>query len=253
MLRTLIVLSAAAALVTTTACGSASSPTSPANTATTSSISLAIGAPSGAGFQITANAAMSDGTTKDVTTSVQWESLSPALATISGSGFVTVLAAGDADFRATYQAVEARTRVAVTQTRYTVSGRVSSAFPNVLQMNNVTVQIVSGPNAGMFTTTDSTGAYALSGLTTGVIDMQASVNGFSTWRLTALSVRTNTRIDPVLYPTPPVNELGLRATGQCNDTTWTYSLDMARVCNAHGGLAWGVCPGPLCETIGNIR
>jgi len=252
MVKTSLALSA---LLVTMACGSASSPTSPTPTtsATITSIGLTIGASSGAGFQITARAAMSDGTSTDVTTAAAWESLNPALATISAGGFVTVIAAGELDFRATYQAFEGRVHAAVQQTRYTISGRISPVYPNRVLMSGVTVQILSGPNAGMFVKTDSTGGYLLTGLTPGFLDIKATVDGFSAWSLSRLQLSTNTRVDPVMFPTPPVNELGLRATGQCNDISWTYSNDPSRACNTRQGIAWGVCPGPLCESLGNIR
>lgn len=251
MVKTSLVLSA---LLVTMACGSASSPTSPTPPAATiSSVSLTIGAPSGAGFQITARAAKSDATTIDVTTAAVWESLSPAIATISASGFVTVITAGELDFRATYQGFEGRVHAAVQQSRYTISGRVSPVYPNRTLMSGVTVQVVSGPNAGMFVMTDSTGGFLLGGLAPGFVDLKATVDGFSAWSLSRLQLATNTRIDPVMFPTPPTNEVGLKATGQCNDISWTYSNDPSRACNTHQGVAWGVCPGPLCEPLGAIR
>lgn len=254
MFRTSLAIATLAALTVTIACGSSSSPSPTApSAATVTSVSLVAGAPFGAGFQFTARASMSDGTTADVTSAAQWESLTPALATVDGTGFVTIVSPGDAEFRAVYRTVEARSRLAVVQTRYTISGRVSPVYPNALKMNGVTVQIIAGPNAGMFAVTDSDGVYSLTGLTSGTIDMQATVNGFSPWRLTRLAVTTNLQILPVMFPTPPVNEFGTRATGQCNDATWTYTSDPVRACNAHSGLAWGVCPGPLCDAVGTVR
>lgn len=254
MFRTSLLIATLAAVTATIACGSSStsSPTTPSD-ATVASVSLVAGAPLGAGFQFTARALMSDGTSVDVTSAAQWESLTPALATVDGTGFVTIVSPGDAEFRAVYRTVEARSRLAVVQTRYTISGRVSPVYPNSLKMNGVTVQITAGPNAGAFAVTDFDGGYSLTELTPGTIDLQATVNGFTTWRLTRLAVTTNLLIQPVMFPTPPVNEFGTRATGQCNDATWTYTADPVRACNAHGGLAWGVCPGPLCDALGSVR
>jgi len=143
---------------------------------------------------------------------------------------------------------------AVAPTRFSVSGRVSPAFPNQpLYLGGVLVQITSGPNAGASAVSDGSGAYRISGLSSGVIDLRAAIDGFSPWLLNKLSLDHNLELDPVLFPTPPVNSSGVKATGQCNDASWTWAVTPDRACQLHGGVAWGVCPGPLCEVIGNIR
>lgn len=239
-----------------TSCGTtASSPTSPsATSATVTSLTLTAAAPAGAGFQIKASAGLSDGTSKDVTALSSWESMSPQLATISNGGMVTVVSAGEADFRATYLAVAAGLHVSVIQSRYTLSGRVTPVYPNFpLYISGATVLITSGPNVGTFAITDSLGYYSINGLSPSTVGIQVKVAGFSTWTLNNLPIGVDASIDPVLFPTPPVNASGLSATAQCLDASWTWTQTLDRACAAHLGVAWGVCPGPICDSIGNIR
>ena len=56
-------------------------------------------------FQLTATARMSDGSTRDVTSSAAWESSNPGIAAVSSTGMVTVVGNGELDVRATYQNV----------------------------------------------------------------------------------------------------------------------------------------------------
>lgn len=55
--------------------------------------------------QFTATAVLSDGTTQTATTQATWQSSNTTVATVSSSGMVTALAAGETDIRATYQSV----------------------------------------------------------------------------------------------------------------------------------------------------
>src|SRR5438067_13477103 len=55
--------------------------------------------------QFTATATMSDNTTQDVTTQATWRSSDSTVVTVSATGVVSALAAGDADVTATYSNV----------------------------------------------------------------------------------------------------------------------------------------------------
>jgi hypothetical protein len=48
---------------------------------------------------------MSDGTSRDVTSTATWESSNQSLASVSGSGLVTVVGTGELDVRASYQGI----------------------------------------------------------------------------------------------------------------------------------------------------
>jgi uncharacterized protein YjdB len=92
------------------ACGSSTTPstvTSIAVTGTTPAI--------GASSQFTASAAMSDGTTQDVTSLATWQSSNTSDATVSTSGLVTGVAAGTVVVQATYQNVTGSDQITVSQ------------------------------------------------------------------------------------------------------------------------------------------
>jgi len=103
------------------ACGSddPSPPTPVAPTPTTTAVQVrAAGDASGtleAGQtrQFAATATLSTGTTSDVTQQATWQSSTPAVATVSSTGLVTAVAAGDADISATYQSVKGTMGVGV--------------------------------------------------------------------------------------------------------------------------------------------
>jgi hypothetical protein len=235
-------------------CGTSSSPTSPAPVATAAasvtSISIARGASTGAGFQLSATAALSDSTTKDVTTLATWRATTPTLATVDAAGLVTVLETGEATFEATYQSVMGSTRMAVVQVRFSVTGRVATVFPNEPRyLGGMTVSVTGGANAGAFAISDDNGYFTLSGLRAGVMNMGATRPGYYGWVLNGLHLDGNQEIGVTLFPLPPINSAGERATAQCNDATWTWTDTTVRACLGHGGVAWGVCPGALCEIL----
>jgi hypothetical protein len=232
--------------------GDSKSPVSPTPSAGTTATSLAVtsAAPAGAGLQLTATVTLSDGTSRNVTTTSAWESSNPALATVSDAGLVTVVSGGDVDFRATYQSVAGTLRVSVVQTRYAISGRVSPVFPNQPgYLANVKVDVTSGPNAGAFTYTGPDGAFTIPGLSAGRLDLRVAIAGYSTWTLVGLNLAADEAINPTLFPMPPRNETGATATAQCNDATWTWTDTRDGACVGHGGVAWGMCPGPICDNI----
>ena len=64
-------------------------------------------------FQLSATARLSDASTRDVTTSAQWESADTAIAIVTPGGLVSSVAGGDVEIRATYQGVVGSVRLAV--------------------------------------------------------------------------------------------------------------------------------------------
>jgi hypothetical protein len=244
----------AVSLFAAIACGSSPSPTSPepstAAAASVTAITIARGASTGAGFQLSATAALSDGTAKDVTTLATWRATTPTLATVNAAGLVTVLESGDATFEAAYQSVTGSMRMAVVQVRFAVTGRVATVFPNEPRyVSGISVIVTSGTNTGAFAISDDNGYFTLSGLRAGVMNLGATRPGYYGWVLNGLHLDDNQEIGVTLFPLPPINSAGERATAQCNDATWTWTDTTARACLGHGGIAWGVCPGPLCEIL----
>ena len=89
------------------ACGhNAASPAAPtAPGSAVSSIAVTSAPVSNASIQMTAMAKLADGSSQDVTRTAAWESSNPAVATVSPTGMVSVVGAGELDVRATYQSV----------------------------------------------------------------------------------------------------------------------------------------------------
>jgi len=71
--------------------------------------------------------------------------------------------------------------------------------------------------------------------------------------MTNLMIDGDKQIEVVMYPTPPTNAAGETATGRCKDSTWTWTSSIPNACTDHGGLAYGVCPGPMCGAPLNPR
>jgi uncharacterized protein YjdB len=90
-----------------TACGgSSTNPAGPTTSAATVATVVVTSAPApGSSLQMTATARLSDGTSRDVTGAAAWESSNRAVATVSPTGMVAVVSAGELDVRATYQTV----------------------------------------------------------------------------------------------------------------------------------------------------
>jgi hypothetical protein len=250
MVKRLLVV---ASLLAAVACGSTSNPSPTAPTpvdATVSALAVTATPPSAGSFRLKSTATLSDGTSKDVTTSTVWESSDRTRATVSAAGVVTIVESGDVTFQGTYLAVVAALRMAVVQTRFKVFGSVSPVFPNQPRyLPGVRVDVVSGLDTGMFAVTDASGNFEIAGLRSGILDLRAQPSGYSMWTLMGIHLEADQNIDATLFPVPPVNASGERATAQCNDATWTWSQTTDRICFGHGGVAWGVCPGPICDAL----
>ena len=93
---------------------------------------------------------------------------------------------------------------------------------------------------------DGNGVFRFSPQTFGVVGILATKDGFQLWRLTNLTVDQDRMLDVTLFPTPPTTG-GATATARCGDGTWSWARSWADACTANGGVAYGVCPGPLCD------
>lgn len=107
------IMSLALALVAfgflTTACGSSSTAPSAVNTVTVTGAAPAVGATA----QYSAVANLSNGSTENVTTSATWTSSNPDLATVSSTGLVTAVAAGNVSISATFDSVTGTAQAAL--------------------------------------------------------------------------------------------------------------------------------------------
>jgi carboxypeptidase family protein/Big-like domain-containing protein len=234
-------------LVATTACTSNSTPASPtAASATVSAVALTRATISASVVQMTATAALTDGTTRDVTSAATWTTSNPAIAVVSSGGRVTILSSGDVDVRATYQNVTGSMRLALTQ-KFALSGIVTEGAPAERPLANARVAIIDGADAGAVVSTDATGAFRFDTVTAGVMSMEVTRDGYLLWRATNLTMDRDRQIDLELFPVPPTNAAGASATARCGDGTWSWAPTRGDACTTNGGVIYGVCPGPLCD------
>jgi hypothetical protein len=94
----------------------------------------------------------------------------------------------------------------LTLTTFTLNGTVTDGTSGAMLPNSL-VQVTEGVNAGKSATTDSTGTYAIAGLTPGTFIMSASAVSYQT-TARQVAVATDTRVDFVLQrpcnpPAPP--------------------------------------------------
>jgi hypothetical protein len=234
------------------ACAGTSNTTTPTATPTTSVSAVTVTSVvlSSSTFQLTAMARMSDGTARDVTSSSAWASSNAGFAVVSTSGLMTVVGSGDVEMRATYQSVLGTLRIVVTQpppqAKYTVSGVAREVPPGAIVLADLRIEITAGPDAGTVLMSDAGGFFSVT-LMSGVISMQATKDGYQIWRLGNLTMNQNRAFDIVMFLTPPNNPAGAPATARCNDGTWSWALTRVHACTENGGIAYGQCPGPICQ------
>jgi carboxypeptidase family protein/Big-like domain-containing protein len=256
---------ACAALVATFAACSSSdkssgSPTSPSPTPSPSptlsvrSVTVTAAPRTASTFQMAARAEMSDGSARDVTADAQWATSNADLATISPAGVLTVVHSGQVDVRATYQNVTGTLAMTVAampppgSTLVILSGTTSETPPAAKPLANVTVRVTSGPGAGRSTVTDPQGRFGFTEFPAGELTLEAVKDGYVTWQMAGIQLDHDREIGIVMFPTPPTDNSGATATARCNDGSWSWAQTPSAACTANGGVAYGVCPGPLCTT-----
>ncbi len=133
-------------------------------------------------------------------------------------------------------------------TEFAVGGIVQSIDKPNRAVGGALIQIMQGANTGKSTVSDETGSFAIFGLTPGPATVRVSRNGFQTWTSKDFDLQHDTKIAVELFTAPPTNSSGATATGRCNDGSWTWASTRADACVNGSGLAYGVCPGPLCKS-----
>jgi hypothetical protein len=224
---------------------------SPSPGATVRSVVLQSTSTSTSTFQMSARADMSDGSTRDVTRLSKWETSNPTLAVVSDSGVLNVVGSGQVEVRATYESVTGAMGLLVSgppkPSTYALAGTAVEATPVSKILQGVRLQVVEGADAGMAETTDMNGTFRFSTLKPGTITIEATKEGYLPWRVTKLEVDRDRQIQVVLYPIPPKDASGADATARCKDNTWSWDKTRTEACAANGGIAYTVCPGPMCE------
>lgn len=175
-------------------------PTPTPATPTVSSVAVTSNRTGVTTYQLQATAAMSDGTTRDVTSAAQWETSNPALCTVSSSGLLTAMRSGDVQVRANYQNVTGSTSLSLSVPLYSLTGIVSEAPPASRLLEGVRVAITAGPNQDEFTFTDDRGMFTFSGLSAGTHTLTIQRAGYQPWSQSVSLTENVTNLPVVLYP-----------------------------------------------------
>ena len=207
-------------------------------------------------YQMAARAQMTDGTSLDVTTASQWITSDTSIATVSPSGLLTVVRSGHIYVRANYQNGAGMLDMTVNPQQLPpqsgtllLSGIATETAPAAKPLAGVVVRIIAGPDTGQSTMTYGRGQMMFfPPLHPGVIGVEATQDGYLVWRLTNLIFYHDRDLQIVLYPVPPKDDSGASATARCNDGSWSWAETRAEACASNGGIAYTVCPGPLCQS-----
>lgn len=258
MSRVCLTTIAAAMLVacgTKTDTGAPISPTTPTSPVSVRTIVVTSAPMSRTTYQMTATAQMTDGRSQDVTTASQWVTSDTSLATISPAGLLTVLASGHIYVRANYQNTAGLLDMTINASQpppqsgtLALSGFATESAPSARPLAGVSVRIIEGPDTGQSTMTGGYGQLLFPPLHPGLIGLEATKDGYLVWRLTNLMLNHDDDLRIVLYPEPPTDTTGATATARCNDGSWTWAQTRAEACTVNGGIAYGICPGPLCRS-----
>ena len=120
---------------------------------------------------------------------------------------------------------------------------VLEAPPNVQRIVGARVQVVVSDH----TFSDAQGMFSLLKVPFGRVILEVTKDGYQTLS-NELIVDRDLSLGITLYPTPPKNVDGVTATARCNDGSWSWAQTRAEACPSNGGVAYPVCPGPLCGT-----
>jgi len=131
---------------------------------------------------------------------------------------------------------------------YALGGMIQSIEKPTRGVAGAFIQIMQGPNAGRSAVSDDTGGFAIYSLAPGQATLRVTLAGYDTWLSKSFVLQSDTKLAIELFPAAPMSSSGAAATGRCNDGTWTWSSSRADACVNNGGLAYGVCPGPLCKS-----
>jgi hypothetical protein len=202
--RTLVALVLLAGIVAACAGDSPTNPSTPPNSPTLISVTVAgtLSLVTNQTSQFTATAYFAKGTGQSVTSQATWSSANTAVATVSAAGLVTCVGTGNTEIRATFQGVSGSAPVTVTRPPiYTLSGTVTETVPHLsTTLTGVRVEITDGPNQGRFATTDATGQYQIADLSPGTFSVKAELDTYDD-TIKSVTVTGNTTLNLTLNPT----------------------------------------------------
>lgn len=230
------------------ACGSSSSPAAPAAVVVSSAAvkSMHVTGPAlvvGDTKQFTATASFADGTQQDVSGLSSWSTSNTTVATVDQTGKVTAIGQGEVYVRAAFRGVTDSEYHNVTPLLYfKAAGTVAEIPPGFAAVPNARIEIVAGANMGNVTTSDANGNFSFGTMRGDDYTFKVSRDGYQDLQQKVALTRDLTNISVLLYPAPPAG-----ATARCKNRSWSYAPTRASACTADGGVAYWVCPGPLCN------
>lgn len=130
--------------------------------------------------------------------------------------------------------------------QHNITGTIMSVEKPGRYVADAKVEVV-GADAGRITQSDASGNFVLANVTAGTVSLRVSKAGYQTWTRDGISLDGDRKVAVELFVEPPTDASGATATGRCNDGSWTWAPIIAAACTNNGGLAYGVCPGPLCK------
>lgn len=157
-------------------------------------------------FQLTAEARLSDGTTRDVTQSATWQSSDVQRATVTVTGRVVVTGTGEVDLSATYQNVSHSVSVNVSLPgTYILSGTITTA--NGTPIAGARIQAFPVGH----TLSDDRGVYNLPNVPMGRAILEVTKIGYQVWS-TSVDIEGHLQLNVVLTPTPTTEPVGSRGS-----------------------------------------
>ena len=146
--------------------------------------------------QLSAQATYSDGSSKNMTSSVQWGATNAAVVTVSRGGLVTAVDFGKTTVYGTTPGISSNLVITVLPDgTYIVSGRVTEA--GNLSVTDARIEVIGGPMNGRAAMTDQSGRYAFNGVA-GVLQVRATKGGYvaATQNVTGDSEQVNIELAP---------------------------------------------------------
>jgi len=187
------------------ACGSKStapstgSPSTPSATVTAVTISGPL-PEIGATTQLTATAALSDGSKQDVTAQASWQTSNAGVITVSDRGVARGVGAGEADVSASYSGSTGSQHVRLAFRTFTLAGTISEVTTG-RPIGRSQVEILDGKNAGKRSAeSDDNGRYSLQGLLADTFKFRARANGYDFADRIITIVDADVRADMALRP-----------------------------------------------------
>jgi Bacterial Ig-like domain (group 2) len=148
----------------------------------------------GQSAQLTALVTLSDGSKKDGTSEVSWQTSDATVAAVSSTGLATMTGAGEALITAALQGVRGTAKLLVSRqvppaTTYEISGVVHESAPTEdVLLSDVLIQVVGGELDGRQVITNANGFFTLPSVTEAGFSLRVKRSGYETLRVPIVSL-----------------------------------------------------------------